>query len=207
MEEWPWDSLYQGVVLGFNAGIMPGPLLALTITATVTQGLSSGIKVALAPLITDLPIMAVAGWVLLCCSIPDIFLGIFFMLSAMGIVWLAWQSFHRLPGGIHPQERGLATVRTAIVVNLFNPYPYLFWIGIGFPVALRSARSSFGAVFVFVASFYCLLVGTKMAVAFLMSIAGYDRVNVMTAKLNIVTSGLLLASAGWMLYDGWTIMP
>ena len=49
-----------GVVFGLAAGLMPGPLLALVIQQTLRHGPGEGIKVAAAPLLTDLPIVAAA---------------------------------------------------------------------------------------------------------------------------------------------------
>ena len=53
------DAL-SGAVFGLAAGLMPGPLLALVIQQTLRHGPTEGIKVAAAPLLTDLPIVAAA---------------------------------------------------------------------------------------------------------------------------------------------------
>ena len=52
--------LASGVVFGLSAGLSPGPLLTLVISETLKHGTRSGIKVALAPLITDTPIVMLA---------------------------------------------------------------------------------------------------------------------------------------------------
>jgi len=44
-------------VLGVSAGFAPGPLLTLVISETLQHDIKSGVKVALAPIITDLPII------------------------------------------------------------------------------------------------------------------------------------------------------
>ena len=46
-----------GAVLGISSGLSPGPLLALVISETLRHGVKAGVKVALAPIITDLPII------------------------------------------------------------------------------------------------------------------------------------------------------
>ena len=46
-----------GATLGLSAGISPGPLLTLVISESLKHGPGGGIKVALSPLITDLPII------------------------------------------------------------------------------------------------------------------------------------------------------
>lgn len=52
-----WAYLGLGLSMGLSAGISPGPLLALVITASLRSGLKGGLLVALAPLITDAPII------------------------------------------------------------------------------------------------------------------------------------------------------
>jgi len=49
--------LVTGSILGLSAGFAPGPLLVLVISETLQHGLKAGMKVALAPVLTDLPII------------------------------------------------------------------------------------------------------------------------------------------------------
>ncbi|MDY6953588.1 MAG: LysE family translocator, partial [Thermodesulfobacteriota bacterium] len=53
------DTLAIGIVLGLSAGFAPGPLLALVISQTLRHNAVEGLKVALAPLVTDLPIILI----------------------------------------------------------------------------------------------------------------------------------------------------
>ena len=52
--------LITGLTLGFAAVISPGPLMTLVITRTLERGLGAGLRVAIAPLLTDLPIIVVS---------------------------------------------------------------------------------------------------------------------------------------------------
>ena len=52
-----WSYLGLGLSMGLSAGISPGPLLTLVITASLRSGLAGGLRVALSPLITDVPII------------------------------------------------------------------------------------------------------------------------------------------------------
>ena len=49
--------LTMGAFLGLTAGLSPGPLLTLVITETLKHSRAAGIKIAVAPLITDVPII------------------------------------------------------------------------------------------------------------------------------------------------------
>jgi len=53
-----------GILLGMSAGLTPGPLLTLVISETLQHDIKSGIKVALAPVITDLPIILATVFIL-----------------------------------------------------------------------------------------------------------------------------------------------
>lgn len=51
------SSIASGAILGLSAGLAPGPLLALVITQTLKHSVKEGMRVALAPLVTDAPII------------------------------------------------------------------------------------------------------------------------------------------------------
>ena len=51
--------LLTGALLGLSGGLAPGPLLTLVANETLRHGARAGIGVALAPLLTDLPIVLI----------------------------------------------------------------------------------------------------------------------------------------------------
>ena len=51
------EILIAGITLGMYAAFSPGPLFVLLISQTLKHGYNEGVKVAFAPLITDLPII------------------------------------------------------------------------------------------------------------------------------------------------------
>ena len=53
------DLFWIGIGLGLAAGISPGPLLTLVISTTLERGFRAGTRIAIAPLITDAPIIVV----------------------------------------------------------------------------------------------------------------------------------------------------
>jgi len=53
-----------GTALGMGSGLTPGPLSTLAITQTLQHGPREGAKICLAPVITDLPIVAAVTWLL-----------------------------------------------------------------------------------------------------------------------------------------------
>jgi threonine/homoserine/homoserine lactone efflux protein len=57
------ELIFAALSFGIGAAISPGPLLALLISETIQSGLKAGCKVALVPLITDLPIILLVFFV------------------------------------------------------------------------------------------------------------------------------------------------
>ena len=55
------EHLIKGLVLGFAAGVLPGPMLGLVIRETLQHGRRAGYSVAMAPLITDAPTISRAA--------------------------------------------------------------------------------------------------------------------------------------------------
>ena len=62
-------ELLAGLSIGLAAGLAPGPLQALILTATLQRGFGAGWRVAVAPLLTDAPIVALS--VLAVGALPD----------------------------------------------------------------------------------------------------------------------------------------
>ena len=56
--------LSAGLLLGLSGGLAPGPLLTLVASETLRHGARAGISVALAPLLTDAPIILATLWLL-----------------------------------------------------------------------------------------------------------------------------------------------
>ena len=58
------NFLAMGSILGLSAGFAPGPLLTLVISETLQHDIRAGVKVALAPIVTDLPIIMLTLFIL-----------------------------------------------------------------------------------------------------------------------------------------------
>ncbi|GAB4348577.1 MAG: LysE family translocator [Gammaproteobacteria bacterium] len=161
-----WEYLGYGLVLGLTAGVSPGPLLAVVVTQTVRYGAGEGFKVAVAPLLTDLPIILAA--LLLLTRIPqrDLVLGV---VSLLGALFLAYLGYDTLRARVD-EEQLLHTDaprswQRGLLVNALSPHPYLFWFAVGVPIMLEASRQAPGAAFGFAFLFFALLVGSKMGVA------------------------------------------
>lgn len=203
-------SLILGLSYGFAAGVSPGPMLGLVITQTLRRGWRAGNLVALAPLLSDLPIIMLAvavigrlpgaalGWLGLAGGLFVIFLGVESVRAAR--TERAAEPAGDLSPAVSGGDEGLRRVLgRAVATNFLNPHPYLFWGTAGAQLLLGTWSSSGAAgAGLFLAGFYALLVGSKLLVALLVSRSrgwlrgrGYRRV--------LAASGALLAGLGLLL--------
>ena len=157
--------LSVGIVLGLAAGISPGPMLALVISETLRHNRAEGLKIAFAPLLTDTPIVLLTLFVISKLSNSDIVLGVIAILGGVFVGYLAYESIKTKGLDLEVQEQKPQSIRKAVMANMFNPHPYIFWLTIGATTLLNASQKSITAVVVFIAAFYVMLVGSKVAVA------------------------------------------
>ncbi|MDX1501572.1 MAG: LysE family transporter [Thermoanaerobaculia bacterium] len=203
------ETALLGLSLGLAAGATPGPLLTLTVTASLERGFASGARFAVAPVFSDLPVLAICLLVL--SEVPGRFLAVISGLGGLLLVALGIQTLAGAAGRA-PLVKGGAVaaddLRKAILVNLLNPNPWLFWAAVGGPIFLAAWRRQPGEAAVFLAAFYLLLVGSKLAVAALVARGRhyltepwYRRVVGVCGALLVVLGGLLAARAA-TLWEG-----
>ncbi len=163
--------LYSGLLLGFAAGVAPGPLLTLVVSQTLTHGVREGCKVAAAPLMTDLPIILLALWIGSALAARPLPLGILSMAGACYIGFLAWESLN-IKMADQTDARAAKSMTRGIMTNLLNPHPYLFWITVGTPLLLKTWDSGPLGAGLWLLGFYLMLVGAKIGISILV---GYSR--------------------------------
>ncbi|MFO7974191.1 MAG: LysE family translocator [Candidatus Hydrogenedentota bacterium] len=158
-------SLSAGIVLGLSAGFSPGPFLALVISQSLKHGAREGIKVAVAPLLTDAPIILLSTSVLTYVANSHIFLGGITVCGSLFLSYLAYESFRTT--GFEPNLQGIAprSLGKGMLVNFLNPHPYLFWLTVGAPIIVQGWEESPAIAAVFLAGFYACLIGAKVLVA------------------------------------------
>lgn len=161
------SSLAAGTVVGLSAGFAPGPLLTLVITQTLRHNIREGIKVSMAPLITDLPIIVASLVVLSKLSDFDRLLGAISLAGGFYILYLAQESIRTGPVNLDTGHKEPRSFRKGALINALNPHPYVFWTTVGGPFVLKSRQESLPAAISFVAGFYVCLVGAKVFLALL----------------------------------------
>ncbi|MFP4037157.1 MAG: LysE family translocator [Desulfobacteraceae bacterium] len=161
------EFLFMGVVLGFYAGIAPGPLLTFTISETLQYDVRSGMRVALAPIATDAPIIAIAVFVLSRVPAFHTVLGVMSLMGGIFVFYLGWESMRTRGVDLEIEKSKSRSFIKGVVVNALNPHPYLFWFSVGAPIILKAVDRHRLAPLAFVGSFYLLLLGSKMSLVVL----------------------------------------
>ena len=156
-----------GTLLGISAGFAPGPLLALVVSETLQHDLKAGIKVSLAPILTDIPIIMATLFIMEKLAGFNHVIGIISIIGACFILYLGIKNFKTRPVDLDKYIKKPKSLLKGIFVNALSPHPYLFWITVGGPTTLKAMAVSFSAAASFVMSFYLLLVGSKVMLAFM----------------------------------------
>ena len=161
------NFLIIGTLLGLSAGFAPGPLLALVISETLQHDIKSGVKVALAPILTDLPIIIVTLFILAKLSNFHNILGIISLTGGLVILFMGYKSLRTKGVELNLKETKPKSLTKGILVNALSPHPYLFWLSVGAPTVTKAMSQSIIAALAFICSFMALLVGSKIVLAIL----------------------------------------
>ncbi len=198
--------LSLGIVLGLSAGIAPGPLLTLVAAETIRYGIKAGIKVAISPLITDLPIIVLSVYVLSQLSNFHSILGIISLIGGTMVLIMGIQRLKTYDLKLDFQGVKSRSMAKGILVNFLSPHPYLFWLSIGAPTITRAKQENILAAAAFLISFYFLLVGSKIVLAILV---GKSRSVLKSSVYSYIMKflGLALCVLAFFLFkDGFSLL-
>ena len=193
--------LVQGAGLGVFAAAQPGSFQAYLISQALKNGWRRTLPLALAPLLSDLPIIAVIMLVLT--RLPDSFLGVFRIAGGLFLLYLAWSAFsawrsYRTDQTVEAENESHSIWKAALI-NFLNPNVYIFWGLIGGAILAQGWQESPALPFIFLAAFYVVMVSATAAIIILFGTA---------RRLGPrLTRGLLLVSAlaigGFGVYQLW----
>lgn len=156
------DFLLPGILLGLTAGLSPGPLLTLVISETLQYGRKNGVKVSLAPLFTDLPIILVT--LLVFNQLKNLNIALAFV-SISGGLFLGYLGYENLKvnlSRLQAKSNKGQSLQKAVITNALNPHPYIFWLSVGGSFIVKGNTLDCG---LFLLGFYLFLVGSKISVA------------------------------------------
>lgn len=191
----------QGIGYGFTAAAQPGPFQTFIISQTLSRGWRRTLPMALAPLISDGPIIVLM--VLVLSRMPDWLQRALYVVSGLFILYLAYSAFaawHRFdsaaPATTQPGSHSLLKAAT---MNAVSPGPYLFWGLVTGPILVSGWRQAPAAGIGFLAGFYATMIAGIAAIIVLFGTARQ-----LGPKLTRIMLGIsALALLGFALYQLW----
>ena len=198
-------ELLAALGLGIAGGLTPGPLHSLIVATALKRGTKPALRLAFAPLISDLPAVLLSLW--LAATMSD---SVARTLAIVGGVFLIGLSIHALrstEADVDPadvSDRPWRDLARGGVVNILNPNPWIFWLGVGAPL-LREVWDrgpSYGVVWL--GLFYTGIVGVKIGFAVSLG-KTRERLPEHWLRMSILGSTLLMLAVGvWLVYRGVT---
>lgn len=152
----------RGLALGLPAAAQPGPFQAYLLSQTMKNGWRRTLPAALAPLLSDGPIIILV--VLILTQLPPWFLRSLRLAGGLFILYLAWKAYHTFRHGDFSAPAESAPVAQqsvfeAAIMNALNPNPYIFWGLAAGPILLQAWRRSAALGMSFLLGFYGTLIG------------------------------------------------
>jgi len=191
-----WIYLLQGIVFGMAAASQLGPFLTYLISQSLINGWRRTLPAALAPLISDGPIIALC--VLVLSQVPAGMERALYAVSGAFILYLAFGSYtswRRSAMPVMVESTARQSVWKAALMNVLNPGPYIFWTLVSGPILVSGWRESPVKGIGFLAGFYLTMVAVLAAVILGFGLASRFGPRVSRAMLGLSTLALLLFGA------------
>ena len=123
-----WLYILQGIGYGLAAAAQPGPFQTYLISQTLTKGWKRTLPAALAPLLSDGPIIALCLLVL--SQVPPWLQRVLYVVGGLFVLYLAYgayKTWKRFDPNISLETGTRHNILQAEMINMLNPNPYLFW--------------------------------------------------------------------------------
>ncbi len=152
----------QGVVYGFAAAVQPGPFQTYVVSQALSKGWQRTLLAALAPLVSDAPVIALALLVL--SQVPESLQRLLHVASGLFVLYLAWNAFKAWrafdAAASVAATPGRQSLIRAALMNVLSPGPYLYWSMVAGPVLLGGWREAPASGIGFLLGFYVAMVAS-----------------------------------------------
>jgi len=190
-----------GLSYSFACVVQPGPFQAYLFSQSITNGWRKTIPLVFAPLISDLPIIILVLFILT--IVPPAVLGILQCFGGIFLLYLAFKAYKSLRS-LNTNDKtdtsGYGNLFKAVLVNLFNPNPYLGWSLVMGPMLIKGWSESPKNGIALITGFYSSMIIYSAVMVILFSVAGNlgPRVN----RISLIFSVIAFLLFG--LYQLWS---
>ena len=161
-----WLYILQGIGYGFAAAAQPGPFQTYLITQTLIKGWKRTLPAALAPLVSDGPIITLCLLVL--SQVPSWLQRFLYIAGGIFVLYLAYgayKSWKAFDVNLRVSETGAQqSVLKAALINTLNPGPYIFWSLVTGPILLAGWRETPIHGVAFMSGFYITMIVSLAAI-------------------------------------------
>lgn len=188
-----WIYILQGVGFGLAAASQPGPFQTYLISQALIGGWRRTLPAALAPLISDGPIIALC--LLLLSQLPAELEKALYAASGLFILYLAhgsYRSWRSDDNGVSTESTNKQSIWKAALMNSLSPGPYVFWTLVTGPILVSGWRQSPAYGIAFLGGFYLTLVAVLAGIILLFGLAARFGPRVNRAMLGVSTIALAL---------------
>jgi len=195
--------LLFGITYALAAAIQPGPFQAFIISKTLEDGWKKTIPAALAPVLSDGPIIVLVLFILN--NVPAEMLRFLQIGGGFLLLYLAYSSFKsfmnfdkvKKPEG----SKKYNTLFKAVLVNALNPAPYIGWSLIMGPMFIKGYREASINGVALIAGFYITIVLSQAGIILLFGLARNLGPKVTRITLGIASVGLAVFGI-YLLWQG-----
>ena len=194
------EIILFGSGYAFAAAIQPGPLQAFLLNSVARHGWKRTLPAALAPIISDGPIILLALLVLN--RLPEGWTRLLRGAGGIFLIYLAWASYRQWQREteIAAEEKKVPrTLLQAVAVNLLNPAPYLGWSLVLGPALLDAWAVAPANGIALLVSFYGILVLATAGIILLFGTTTF--LSPSRRRTLVLVSAVLLAGLG--VYQIW----
>jgi len=193
-----------GLSYSFACVVQPGPFQAYLFSQSVTNGWRKTIPLVFAPLLSDLPVIILVLFFLT--SVPPEVLAVLQCIGGIFLLYLAFKAYRT----IHSQTENNGTEATgygnlfkAVLVNLFNPNPYLGWSLVMGPMMIKGWSESPKNGIALITGFYSSMIIYSVIMVILFSAAGnmgprVNRISLIFSVIAFILFGFYQLWAGIM---------
>jgi threonine/homoserine/homoserine lactone efflux protein len=168
-----WIYLLQGIGYGFAAASQPGPLQTYLITQSLTRGWKRALPTALAPLVSDGPIILLC--VLVLSQVPDWMQRVLYLVGGVFVLYLsygafkAWREFHEFQS--QPEIPDHQNILKAALTNALSPGAYIYWTLVTGPILIKGWRETPAHGIGFLSGFYVAMIASLAAIIIVFGVA------------------------------------
>jgi threonine/homoserine/homoserine lactone efflux protein len=168
-----WLYIVQGIGYGFAAAAQPGPLQTYLISQALARGWKKSLPSALAPLISDGPIIALCVFVL--SQVPAWLQRFLYIAGGLFVLYLAYgayKSWKKFDPHLPSQKTGTQqTVLKTALTNALAPGAYFFWTLVTGPILVRGWRETPRNGIAFLLGFYLMMILSLCAIIIVFGLA------------------------------------